>query len=365
MKWSWKIARIAGIDVYVHLTFFLLVIWMAYVYWSAERTLWAVLEGVLFLLALFVCVVLHEYGHALTARRFGVPTKDIVLLPIGGVARLERMPKEPRQELLVSIAGPAVSLAVALILALVLLLTGGLSAISLSSLLGGSFLQRLMIVNVFLALFNLIPAFPMDGGRVLRALLATRFEYARATRIAATLGQTIAILLGFWGLFNDPYLIFVALFVWAGAVQEAGSVQTQSALAGIPVSKAMLTEFHTLAPYDRLSKAVDLMLAGWQQDFPVIDNDCVVGILTRQRLLAAVAQDGTSANVASAMQREFVTAAPDDLLEEVAQRLQSQPLHTLPVMQDCRLVGLVTMENLGEFVMVRAALESARARQQQ
>src|SRR5215208_1533328 len=189
MKWQWKLGTLAGIDVFVHATFLLLIGWVGYSYWLEHGTLAKVAEGILFILALFLCVVLHEYGHALTARKYGIKTRDITLYPIGGVARLERMPEKPIEELWVALMGPAVNLVIAAVLFAYLYISGGLVPMNELAVTSGSFLARLMTVNISLVLFNLIPAFPMDGGRVLRALLAMRMEYVRATQIAANIGQ--------------------------------------------------------------------------------------------------------------------------------------------------------------------------------
>src|SRR5512142_2192383 len=204
MKWSWKIARFWGIDIYMHVTFLLIVLWVAFSYWVEFHNWNAVLGGIVFILLLFACVVLHEYGHALTARRFGVRTRDITLYPIGGVARLERTPEKPVEELWVAIAGPAVTLAIAIALFLVLAATGSLPTLQSLTLASGSLIMRLFAVNVLLFVFNLLPAFPMDGGRVLRALLAMRMDYVRATQIAAGVGQAMAFIFGFVGLLTGP-----------------------------------------------------------------------------------------------------------------------------------------------------------------
>ena len=264
MKWSWRIARIAGIDLYVHVTFLILVGWVALSHYLARQSAADAFTGVAFIFSLFGIVVLHELGHALTARRFGIPTRDITLLPIGGVARLDRMPQDPKQELLVALAGPAVNVVLAAILFVVLELGQGLSAYGDVVRVGGRFLDQLFWVNVSLAAFNLLPAFPMDGGRVLRGLLALRMDYLRATQLAAGIGQAMAVLFGFVGLFTNPFLVFIALFVWLGAAGEASMVQMRSALAGIPVQKAMVTDFRTLAPDDPLGRAVDYVLAGFR-----------------------------------------------------------------------------------------------------
>jgi Zn-dependent protease len=362
MKWSWKLGTFAGIGVYVHATFGLLIAWVGVVHWLEGRSAIAVVDGVAFMLAIFACVVLHEFGHALTAKRYGIRTRDITLLPIGGVARLERMPDRPMREFWVAVAGPAVNVLIAAVLLLLLLATGTLVPLDTLTMTAGSFVERLMVVNLFLVGFNLVPAFPMDGGRVLRALLALRFPYARATQIAATLGQGFALVFAFLGLAGNPFLLFIAFFVWIGAAQESGMVQMRSALGGIPVHQAMLTEVHTLSPQDTLGRAVDLILAQSQPDFPVVDGGVVLGILARNDLLGALAREGQGARVRDVMQREFVALDPGEMLEGAFERLQACRCHTAPVVRDGRLVGLVTMDNLGEFLAIQAALEKRGSR---
>ena len=361
MKWSWKLGRFAGIDVYIHATFLLLIGFVGFSYWQQEKTYSAVLSGIGFILALFLCVVLHEYGHALTARRYGITTRDITLYPIGGVARLERMPDDPRQELRVALAGPAVNVLIAAVLLAWLFFTGALPSVASLSVTSGTFLERLMLVNATLALFNLIPAFPMDGGRVLRALLATRLEYTQATHIAAVIGQGVAVVFGFIGLFSNPFLVFIALFVWIGAEQEASMVRMKTSLGGIPVSRAMVTEFHTLEASHPLSRAVEYILVGSQHDFPVLDGGQVVGILTRQDLMKALAQRGEDFPVSSIMSREFRSVDSYDMLESAFASMQACQCHTMPVTHAGQLVGLLTMENVGEFLAIQAALKPSRA----
>ena len=227
----------------------------------------------------------------MTARRYGIRTRDIILLPIGGIARLERMPEDPRQELVVAFAGPAVNVVLAAAIYIALRLGQGLATFNSSTEVGAGLLSQLFWVNVSLAVFNLLPAFPMDGGRVLRALLAMRMDYVRATRVAATVGQAMALVFGFVGLFSNPFLVFIALFVWLGAVQEASLVQMRAVLGDIPVARAMVTDFRTLSPIDSLAKAVSYAAAGFQQDFPVVDDrERLVGMLTRGDVAAALRQ---------------------------------------------------------------------------
>ena len=358
MQWSWTLGTLAGIRLKVHATFLLILAWVALAHSSGGLV--GVIWGLLFILTLFGCVILHELGHALAARRYGIGTKDITLLPIGGVARLERMPEEPNQELVVAMAGPAVNFVIAGLLYLWLASTGGWQPLAELDVTSGSFLERIMVVNVFLAAFNLLPAFPMDGGRVLRALLAKRMEYTRATQIAASIGQGMAFLFGFAGLFLNPFLIFIALFVWIGAAQESSLVQMRSALGGIPVSRAMLTHFRTVAPQDSLDHAVELILSGSQQDFPVVEAGRVIGVLSRTDLFAALARH-TANTVEQIMRRDFQIVDSHEMLEDSFRMLQGSACQTLPVLHGGQLVGLVTADNLGEFLMIQAARSAANA----
>ena len=242
MKWAWKIGKWAGIDVYIHVTFVVLLAALALINWMASGDFVAAVYSTLFPALIFFCVLLHEFGHAVAAQHYGIPTRDITLYPIGGVARLERMPDKPFEELVVATAGPLVNVLIAAVLYFYLSATNALQPLEALSLGGGGMLQRLMIANVMLVVFNLLPAFPMDGGRVLRALLATVLDYVRATQIAASIGQAMAMLFAFIGIAGgNPLLLFIAFFVWIGASQEASMVQIRTALAGIPVWRAMIT----------------------------------------------------------------------------------------------------------------------------
>ena len=360
MKWQWKLGTFAGIDVFVHATFLLLIGWIGYSYWLQYGTIAKVIEGILFILALFLCVVLHEYGHALTARRYGIKTRDITLYPIGGVARLERLPDKPIEELWVALMGPAVNVVIAAVLFVYLYLTGGLAQITDLTVASGSFLMRLMLVNISLVVFNLLPAFPMDGGRVLRALLAMRMDYVRATQIAATIGQGMAFLFGLAGLFGNTFLLFIALFVWIGASQEASMVQMRNSIGGIPVTHAMQTRFESLSPTDPLQRVVDLILAGSQQDFPVVEDGQFIGVLTRDDFIKALSQHGQNTPVGEVIRRNVPSVDSHDMVETALMRLQESGEKTLPVMHGGRFVGLVTAENVTEFLMIRSALKSAR-----
>lgn len=360
MGWSWRIGRIAGIDVYVHPTFLLLLAWVAVAHYLVHDDWTEALYGVVFILALFGIVVLHELGHALTARHYGIRTRDITLLPIGGVARLERIPEVPSQELAVAVAGPAVNVVLASLIYLGLAVTGHLGSLNEVLTGGGGFIQQLFWVNVSLVVFNMVPAFPMDGGRVFRALLAMQFDYVKATQIAASVGQAIALLFGLLGLSYNPLLIFIALFVWFAGAQESGFVQIRSALGSIPVQRAMITDFRTLHPDDLLKEAVGHVLAGFQQDFPVVEDGRLVGILTRNDLAAALGRYGPDNCVRDVMQHDFTTADPHDVLQTAFARLQDGHSRTLPVVRDGHLLGLLTADNLAEVLMIQEALREAR-----
>ena len=365
MRWSWQIAKVAGIPIRVHATFILFLVFVYFALAQGQSPAKAA-ETVGFFLALFGCVVLHELGHAMAARRYGVKTRDITLLPIGGVARLERIPEKPSQEIVVALAGPAVNVAIAGILLAVFAGTGvGLKILADPVMLQQNFFARLLAYNVFLALFNLIPAFPMDGGRVLRALLATRLDYVRATQIAANVGQGIALLFGLLGILGNPILLFIALFVFIGAGAEAAAVQMRSAFLDVPVSRAMISDFRALQANEPLSRAVELLLNGHQQDFPVLGmaaGDDGVGILTRADLLTALAGGRTDQRVGEVARRACGAAHPREMLGDVFRRMQESRCPAVPVLEsDGSLVGMVTLENVGELAMVQAALD-ARAR---
>ncbi len=362
MRWSWKLGEFRGIAVYMHATFLMLIVFVGLRHWSAGHTLEKTLEGVGFILALFSCVVLHEFGHALMAARYGIKTRDITLLPIGGVARLERMPEEPLQELWVALAGPAVNVVIAAALFGWIRFTSGFTPLEQLGVTSGSFLERLLAVNVILVIFNMLPAFPMDGGRVLRALLATRLEYSRATQIAASIGQFMALLFAFLGFFGNPFLMFIALFVWIGAAQETSMVTMKAALGGIPVKRAMMTDFRTLRPGDSLQQAIDLILATPQQDFPVLEGSKVLGILPSRDLLVALQQRGPEALVGEVMRRDFLSLEANEMLDAALTRMHAaECCMTAPVIHGDTLVGLLTAENVSEFLLIVAALGERRA----
>ena len=358
MSWSIPIIRIAGIQLRIHVTFLLLIVWVAL--GSASSAV--------FVLLLFLCVVLHEFGHAFAAKAYGINTPDITLLPIGGVARLERIPEEPKQELIIAIAGPIVNVIIAACLYVVIGARGHVDPAT--AMRGGDMLIGLFQINVWLLLFNLLPAFPMDGGRVLRSLLAARMTFARATQVAATVGQAFAWFFGIIGLFGipgimhaNPFLIFIAFFVYIGASQEAALAQMRDVSRRFPVSSAMVREFRSLAETATLDEAVDALLATSQHDFPVLDDaGNVAGILTRHDLIAALRKNDPTIRVADVMRRDIPTVTTGTRFEEAFRIMQECNCPAIPVLDGMkRLVGLLTPENVSELMMVQSALPRRRA----
>ena len=357
MAWSLSIGSIAGTVVRIHITFLLFLGWIFAASWvsGGADAAW---QGLIFMLLLFACVLAHEFGHIFTARAFGVSTPDVVLLPIGGVARLERIPEEPWEEFLVAIAGPLVNVAIAIVLVLVAgarLSTGDLTAVEIPR---SAMIDRLAAVNLFLAVFNMIPTFPMDGGRVLRAVLASRMSYVRATEIAAFIGQGVAFALGFIGLFYNPILIFIAIFVYLAASGEAHMVAIRAMSQGVPVSAAMMTQFATLTPEAHVEEAVQTLLRTSQSEFPVVDAaGKPVGLLTRSDLIRALKELGPDAKVANAMSTNLPTIAQRRCLEEAFRMLQEKQAPAVAVTDATgRLAGLVTSETVGEMLMLQQAL---------
>jgi stage IV sporulation protein FB len=357
MSWSFPIGRLFGSEIRVHVTFFLLLAWIAIAHYQQGGTQAAV-EGVGFILALFACVIAHEFGHALAARRYGIRTPDITLLPIGGLARLERMPEKPRQEIIVAIAGPAVNVVIAAVLILVMNTRFDLEALQRLDNPSLSFVARLASVNIFLVLFNLIPAFPMDGGRVLRAVLAIWYPRRRATNIAATIGQALAFVFGFVGLVGgNPLLIFIAIFVYLAATAEAQMVGLQDVSRSLGVGDAMITHFETLGPQATIADAAELLLRTTQHEFPVVDGGGKLrGFLTRNAMIAALSKSGAATPVIEAMDAAAPTIAATARLDAALKLLQEHGAPAVGVVdRGGNFVGYITSENVGELMMVEKA----------
>jgi Zn-dependent protease/CBS domain-containing protein len=362
MSWSLNIGKVAGTVVRVHLTFLLFLAWIFAASYASggAATAW---NSLAFMVLLFLCVLLHEFGHIFTARAFGVPTPYVTLLPIGGVAQLERIPEEPWEEFLIAIAGPLVSVVITIVL---VAFAGAQLSPSTATAVDNMqipLVDRLAVVNLFLVLFNLIPAFPMDGGRVLRALLASRFGYVRATEIAAAIGQFVAFVLGFIGLMVNPILIFIAIFVYLAATSEAHMVALRAASRGVPVSYAMMKQFATLPPQAHLDEAVQTLLQTGQGEFPVVDGaGKPVGVLGRGDLIRAIKTLGPDARVADAMTVEMPTISHRVTLEQAFKLLQQTSAPAVGVTDAAgKLVGLVTGETIAKMMMLQDVLPKGRA----
>jgi Zn-dependent protease/CBS domain-containing protein len=355
--WSFQLATVAGIPIRIHFTFVLILVWFGWISTQQGGDLFLSLVA---LLLLFACVVLHELGHALTAQRFGVQTQEIVLYPIGGIARLKSMPSG-KAELVIAIAGPLVNVVIVALLLPLVAWIGPATVNRLPLIVNPPQIVGFLILsNGALFLFNLIPAFPMDGGRVLRAALTLQMPEDRATNIAAGIGQAIAVLFAVVGLFWNPFLLLIALFVFMGAGQEAAFVQRRFMVRGRFAREAMITRFETLAPQDDLRHATQLLLDSHQHDFPVVDAwGRIAGVLSRSAMLASLAERGPAAAVLEIMDREVSTVEQGAAMDEVLRRLQTDPGKPVLVVQDGRLVGMITLENLAEFIEIARRSEAA------
>lgn len=356
MKGSFKLGNIAGIGIFIHWTFSLLIAYIIFSNYRAGHNAGQIVWSVIFILSIFITVFLHELGHALAAKRYNVKTKDITILPIGGLARLESIPEKPKEELIVAIAGPAVNIALALITGLFITipgvkdltiqLTGGVNQ--------SNFFLNFFIVNIWLAVFNLIPAFPMDGGRVLRALLAMKFQRHIATNIAARIGQLLAVGFVFLGFFSTPFLVFIGLFIFLGAQAEATYTQAKSMLAGYKVKDALMKEYKAIAGHETIKTAVQLLLNGQCKNFLVMENDQPVGTLNRDEIIKALSEKGENEIIFNVMNRNLTFLDANSSLENAYQQMH-QHSTLMPVMENNQLIGTLDTENILELIMVKDA----------
>jgi Zn-dependent protease len=345
VRWAFPVGRLYGIAIRIHFTFLFLLA-LLFVLSTLAGGWWAGLRSVVFLCLVFVCVLLHELAHSYVSVRYGLRVRSITLLPLGGLALLEDLPREPRQEIHIALAGPVANLILAVWLgALMFVIDPEASYRPMLS--GAALLPSLLWSNLCIGLFNLIPAYPLDGGRVLRAWLARRHDYVEATRRAAAVGQVFSLLLILAGLILPmAWLVVVGLFIfWAGLAEERLTV-LQSALERIYLEDVMLTDFHSLAPTDSLMDALERVLHSLQDDFPVVAGGKVIGVLTRKRLLQAFAGLNWNNSVQAVMSRQFETAQRSESLAAAFKTFQSRGLSIMPVLDGEALVGIVTLQNL-------------------
>ena len=358
MQWSIKLGTVAGTEIRVHATFALLLIWIWVMHYRIAG-LPAAWEGVAFIISVFLCVLLHEFGHIAAARCFGIKTPDITLLPIGGVARLERSPTKPLEEFVIAVAGPLVNVVIATLLVALIGGTLGWEQILSPQDPRIDFLARLAGVNMFLFLFNMIPAFPMDGGRVLRAVFAWRLSWTRATKLAARIGQAIALAMGIFGVFVNPLLILIAIFVYFAAETEAQGNELQAISDGTSVADVMITRFATLEPQARVGDAVELLLATSQSEFPVVDKaGRFEGLMTREGIVQAMREKGTNAPVLGLMRRDIPTVDVRSHIDASLRLMQEASAPAVAVVdRSQRVVGLMNYETVRELLMLREADE--------
>lgn len=365
MKWSFKIGRAFGIQLRVHITFFLIIAYAAYI-WGVglEGGYSGAVYGSFLISLLFVCVVIHELCHSLMAIHYGGEVASITLLPIGGVSLLKHMPEEPGKELRVSVVGPLSNVVIALLLGIVYVVLPGkadvVSAEDFSNMLTSvslqGFITYLLVINLLLAVFNLLPAFPLDGGRVLRSLLAQRMSYVRATRLAVRAGQIFAFALGLAGLLLGAWLwILIAVFIYLGAEQEGAGAEMKTILSGLRVKQALTGDVRVLAPTDRLSDVVAIVMHVFQEDFPVLEGDRLAGVLTRADLIKGLHDLGPEGTVSQVMTKDFPVVAADAPFSEVYQKINETGVKAVPVIEDGKLLGLVTLEHLSEVFMLLTA----------
>jgi len=359
MNWSLTLGTVRGIKIRIHLTFLLIIPWAAYNWGVVLGRGWlGALYGIIFTAIIFLCVVLHELAHSLVATFYGVHVREIELSPIGGVAKMDSMPEKPYQEFVMALAGPLVNLVIAVPLGwLVLLLVRngliksfGHLVYLMSKPSWQGFILNLFASNVVLALFNLLPAFPMDGGRVLRSALAWKLGQRQATVLAARVGQGLAVILGLVGLFTaNLALIFIALFVFTGARQEERLTEFQAVLGDLPVSQALITTCPTLSPDDTLNTVFELAMHERPASFPVVEAEHLVGLLTFIDITSALEAYGQGVRVRDIMRREFPAVSPTDTLVRARQLMATSGLRALPVTEDGRFLGMVTAQQISEI----------------
>jgi len=360
MRWSLNVGSIAGTAIRIHVTFLLFLVWLGMIYYrqGGAEAAW---QGTIFIVLIFLCVLLHELGHVFAARRYGVKTRDVTLWPFGGIASMERMPDKPGEELVVAVAGPAVNVVIAAVLILWLGPRFDLENLTKIENPAVSLAVKLAAANIILVLFNLIPAFPMDGGRVLRAVLAMRMDNTRATELAATIGQGFAVVFGILGILYNPMLIIIAAFIFLAASGEATQAQLRAVAQGTLVSDAMITAFESLPTSATVSDAADALIRTTQTEFPVVDGTGHLrGVLTRDAMIKALKQRGPETPVLEVMQRDIPTVLANTKLDAALRALMQRGQPVVGVTDaDGKLTGLLTVENLGEMMMLHTARAEA------
>jgi Zn-dependent protease/predicted transcriptional regulator len=356
---SLKLGKLFGIKLAIHWSFLLLIVWIVISSlkqgYSPSEVFWAIA----FVLSIFLCVILHELGHALAAKKYGYNTKSIILLPIGGVANLEKIPEEPKQELVVAIAGPIVNIIIAFFLYLILIMTNQLSMpVELSKVTQDNFLIALLSVNVTLVIFNLIPAFPMDGGRVLRALLAFKLNRVRATSLAVIVGRVFAVLFMVYGFYGNPMLIFIGIFIFIGAQSELDYIVSVNLLKGYKVKDILMTDFKIIPPMATLKDVVSILLNGQDESFIVSESDHIMGVVTKLDVIKGLSQYDENVEVTKVMNPKIIQLSPEMSVQEAYEVMVKNNYSILPVIYNNKLIGVLDLENIYEFMMIKSSIKT-------
>ncbi|MFV8347825.1 site-2 protease family protein [Flavobacterium sp. ZB4P13] len=356
MKGSLKLGKIAGIGIFIHWTFTLLILFIIFVNYKSGQNATQIIWSVVFILTIFITILLHELGHALAAKNYNIKTKDITLLPIGGLARLERIPEKPLEELIVAFAGPLVNIILAFITGIFITIpdtSEQLMAELSNGVNANNFFLNFFLVNFWLAIFNLIPAFPMDGGRILRALLSFKLQRHVATRISARIGQLLAMGFIIFGFFTSPFLIFIGIFVIIGAQVEADYTESKFFLKGFKVHDVIMKQYPTMDANDTVKTAVELVLDSQNKNFLIIENGIPVGTLNRDLIILALSKKGDNEFIYNVMDRNLVYLDSDSLLENVFELIQLNKSRLMLVMENNELAGTLDVENLMEFLLIK------------
>jgi Zn-dependent protease/predicted transcriptional regulator len=355
MSWSIPLGRLFGIRFRVHLTF-LLLLGFIFVTGAAQKGTKGGLTAALFICAIFACVVIHELAHSLIARRFGKEVKSIILLPIGGLANMEEIPEKPSQEILMAAVGPLINLVIAAVLYLAVGSWTGVGEPNIYPADAREFVAGLIGANIILAIFNIIPAFPMDGGRVLRGILAVKLDYVQATSVAVAVGQALAMVFIFVGLLSNWWLALIGFFLYIGAGSEKQHVILRAALRGVAAEDVMVTDFTRIRPDERLAQVIERVYHGCQDDFPVLDDSGLCGVLTRNRLLAAIHENGLEVTVADVMDKDYLRVTAEMPLEKVYKQLLAQQKTAAAVLKNDQLIGIICHDSIGRLLAIRSAL---------
>ena len=357
MKWSLYIGKISGIKVFLHWTLLIFLLWIGINAFRAEQKINEMYNSILFMVSIFVCVLLHELGHSITAKKLGYETKNITLLPIGGVAQMSEIPEKPKHELIVALAGPSVNIVIGSILLPIGLYFNHISSIDFTKINSpGSFLFNLIAVNFSLAFFNLIPAFPMDGGRVLRAFLAWRSgNRVKATQTASNLGKILSVVFFVIGVFFNPMLSLIGVFIFFMAHSENEIVKSKNLLKEYTAKDVVMKTFHTLNSHHKVSDAVNLLLNVQATDFLIMENEKVAGTLSRDNIISALSKNGSDTLLTEAMNKNFRSVDIQTELDSIYPAIMANGNNIIPVYDQGKLTGIIDGQNILEFLLIKTA----------